>query len=229
MNRRIREDDKRIITVWQKPFLIGRISYQTLTVHTYHFVFLTMPEKKEDRRKLYFIAIVPPSPFFEETLNVKRYFSEQYASQGALKSPPHITLHMPFEWKEDKEEMLISKLENFLQSQKACSIRFKNFGCFSPKVIFVDIEKTETLKVLQANLQRFCKQELKLFNANYKELPFNPHLTVAFRDLKKPAFKMAWEEFSKRKFEGEFSAEAVALLKHTGKQWEVFRTFHLVG
>lgn len=186
-----------------------------------------MPEKKEDRRKLYFIAIVPPPPFYEEALNIKRYFSEQYASHGALKSPPHITLHMPFEWREDKEEMLISKLENFLQSQDTCSIRFQNFGCFPPRVIFVGVEKTEALQELQQNLQRFCKQELNLFNANYKEFPFNPHLTVAFRDLKKSFFQKAWEEFSEKKFEGEFSAEAVTLLKHTGKQWEVFRTFRL--
>lgn len=188
-----------------------------------------MPEKKEDRRKLYFIAIIPPAPYFEAALKLKHYFSTEYASRGALKSPPHITLHMPFKWKEEKEGVLINNLEEFLGTQKVFLVQFKGFGCFPPRVIFIDIEKSEPFALLQRNLQRFCKQELNLFNANYKELPFNPHLTVAFRDLKKPTFKKAWEEFKEKKFEGEFNAEAVTLLKHTGKQWEVFRTFHLAG
>jgi len=186
-----------------------------------------MPEKKEDKRKLYFIAIIPPSPFFDEALKMKHYFAETYNSKGALKSPPHITLHMPFEWREDREEKLLEKLSAFSGKYKPLDIVFKDFGCFPPRVIFINIKKSEALESLQQSLYRFCKLELNLFNANYKELPFHPHRTIALRELTKQAFHKAWEEFQSKTFEGEFMADHIVLLKHSGKIWEVFETFKL--
>jgi 2'-5' RNA ligase len=188
---------------------------------------LTMPEKKEDRRKLYFIAIMPPSPLVDEALKLKQYVADNYASKGALNSPPHITLHMPFEWREDREEKLMNKLVIFSATKNPLRIEFDNFGCFAPRVIFINIKKSEPLERVQRDLNRFCRQELNLFNANYKELPFHPHLTIAFRDLKKQAFHKAWEEFQSKLFEGEFMADHIVLLKHSGKIWEVFKTFKL--
>lgn len=50
---------------------------------------------------LYFIALVLPSPLYEEVTRLKEYFRDRYNSKAALRSPPHITLHMPFKWKEN--------------------------------------------------------------------------------------------------------------------------------
>ena len=67
----------------------------------------------------YFIALVPPSPVFEQAQQWKEYFKVEFNSKAALNSPPHITLHMPFEWKTAKEELLMEKLATFAQSQKS--------------------------------------------------------------------------------------------------------------
>jgi 2'-5' RNA ligase len=58
-------------------------------------------------------------------------------------------------------------------------------------------------------------------------LPFHPHLTVAFRDLKKPNYQLAWEEFKSKNFQAEFIADKITLLKHTGKVWEIHQEFDL--
>lgn len=184
-----------------------------------------MAEKKADKWKLYFIAIVVPTPYGDRAIAIKKHFSDQYNSKAALRSPPHITLHMPFEWKEEKEAVLLTRLQEFSITYSPVHISFNSFGCFPPRVIFIDIKRSEQLEILQKNLQRFCKQELNLFNVNYKELPFHPHVTVAFRDLKKTDFKKAWEEFVHKDFEGEFIARELSLLKHNGKSWDVFREF----
>ena len=55
---------------------------------------------KHEKRKQYFVALIPPSPVYEEAQALKEYFREKYNSKAALNSPPHITLHMPFFWKE---------------------------------------------------------------------------------------------------------------------------------
>ena len=186
-----------------------------------------MTEKIGDRWKQYFVAIIPPSPWQEEALALKHYFSERYNSGGALRSPPDITLHMPFRWKEENEDLLIASLTAFAVQHKSFVLAFENFGSFPPRVIFIALRPSEELAMMQTDLQRHVKAELNLFNANYKEHPFRPHLTVAFRDLRKSAFREAWDEFKEK--HGEFAVERIVLLKHNGIMWEVFKEFSLPG
>ena len=107
------------------------------------------------------------------------------------------------------------------------TIRLNNFSSFPPRVIFINVILNQELENLQKNLKRFCKRVLNLFNADYKELPFHPHLTVAFRDLKKSNYFLAWGEYENKTFQGEFVADKIALLKHNGRIWQVHREFQL--
>jgi 2'-5' RNA ligase len=183
-----------------------------------------MTEKNSEN--LYFIAIIPPEPIYGQALALKQHFKEQYNSKAALNSPPHITLHMPFKWKESKEARLIDGLEEFSAKQNSFGLKLNNFSAFEPRVIFVDVIKDGKLEQLQKQLKRFCKVELNLFNADYKEFAYHPHLTLAFRDLKKPQFYKAWEEFKGKKFEVTFDVDSIALLKHDGKEWRAFKELH---
>lgn len=182
---------------------------------------------KVDHRKQYFVAIIPPMPVFDEVLAFKEYFREKYQSRAALNSPPHITLHMPFLWKEGKESMLEEKLKLFSSGWDPVKICLDNFSSFPQRVIFINVAQSDTLNELQKSLHRYFKRELDIFNANYKERAFHPHVTLAFRDLKKPQYQLAWEEFSGKEYKAEFVADRLALLKHNGKSWEVFKEFLL--
>lgn len=128
---------------------------------------------------------------------------------------------------EEKEDVLVEAIKDFAERFHSFELRFLNFSCFEPRVIFIDVERNEPLEKLQKELHRFCKTKLNLFNANYKEHAFHPHLTLAFRDLKKQNFLAAWEEFKGRKFERTCQVSAVSLLKHDGKGWEVFSQVQL--
>jgi 2'-5' RNA ligase len=175
----------------------------------------------------YFIAIIPPPLIYDEANALKQHFKNQYNSKASLNSPPHITLHMPFEWKEEKEKLLIEKLNNFINGLSKLRVTITGFDCFKPRVIFLNVEKTPELATLQKELESFCKRTFQLFHAQYRDLPFHPHLTLAFRDLKKNAFEEAWKEFEKKDFSADFLTERIALLKHNGKIWEVFKEFSL--
>jgi 2'-5' RNA ligase len=179
------------------------------------------------KEALYFLAIIPPSPQYEEALGFKNYFKENYQSKASLNSPPHITLHMPFQWKQEKEEELLQTFEEFRPSVKPFSLKLSGFGSFPPRVIFIDVEKNEELSRLHKELHQHCKKELNVFNANYKDKGFLPHLTLAFRDLKKPLYTKAWEEFEKKEYSNQFSVDKFVLLKHNGKVWEVYKEFPL--
>lgn len=182
---------------------------------------------KSEHRKQYFVAIIPPSPVREEAQGLKEYFGEKYRSKAALNSPPHITLHMPFLWHEQKEKRLLTGLSNFARQHDPIKVCLDNFSSFPPRVIFINVTESDALVELQKSLHRFFKRELDIFNANYKENPFHPHLTLAFRDLRKGEFQLAWEEFSRKEYKAEFMADRLALLKHNGKRWDVLKEFVL--
>ncbi|MBA4058528.1 MAG: 2'-5' RNA ligase, partial [Marivirga sp.] len=122
----------------------------------------------DTKEKLYFIAIIPPAPIYEEALEQKEYFKTHYNSKASLNSPPHITLHMPFKWREKDEKKLEQQLQEFSKAQRPVNIKLDNFSSFPPRVIFINVVMNQELENLQKNLQRYCKKALNLFNANYK-------------------------------------------------------------
>lgn len=181
-----------------------------------------MSKRKEN---LYFLAIIPDHQVKEEVMDFKREVAEQFESKAALKSPPHITLHMPFKWRDDREEQLIETLSKFRFDAFPFSTELKNFSFFPPKVVFVDVVKSSPLNQLQKELSTYVRKELNLFNADYKDRAFHPHMTIAFRDLKKSKFKEAEQLYSSKVYSAAFHVNDFCLLKHDGQQWQEFRFF----
>ncbi|HTF21748.1 MAG TPA: 2'-5' RNA ligase family protein [Chryseolinea sp.] len=169
----------------------------------------------------YFIALIPPEPLFSEIHQLKCHFREVYGARAALRSPPHITLHMPFFWPAHKEQRLVDALGEFAVAKTPIDVRLDNFSCFPPRVIYVAVRENKEMTDLQRELHRFCRMNLNLFNANYQDRPFHPHITLAFQDLRKSAFDTAWKEFENRELAGTFLVEAISLLKHNGKEWQI--------
>jgi 2'-5' RNA ligase len=178
-------------------------------------------------RERYFIASIPPPPIFEQGVSLKRYFRDVYQSRASLNSPPHVTLHMPFEWPTKSEDVLVDSLAKFLHTQKPVDVHLAGFGCFPPRVIYVNVVASAELSMLQKQTTQFSRQRLNLFNADYRDLPFHPHLTVAFRDLKKSAFEAAWREFKDKAFDGSYSTKQISLLKRIDGFWQPIHDFDL--
>lgn len=172
----------------------------------------------------YFIAIIPPEPVFSEIEKVKVDISQKYNNKSSLRSPAHITLHMPFEMKEEKEGILIQKISAF-NFCALFSVELKNYSCFEPKVIFIDVVKNETLNLLQKELVFHVKSNLNIFNQYEDKRAYHPHITIAFRDLKKTDFYLANEEYKNKNFSAEFEVNSFFLLKHTGKVWLPLKEF----
>ncbi len=176
--------------------------------------------------KKYFLAIVIPEPLFEKTEAVKQKLFEDHGLKGALRSPAHITLHRPFEWKEEKEDLLIKKLCEF-KFGRSISVDLKNFGCFEPKVLFIDVVENTELNDLQNGLVQFVKFNLNIFNQANDLRAYHPHVTIAFRDLKKELFYKAWEEYKNKVFDASFTVNNFVLLKHNGSVWRPRADFNL--
>jgi 2'-5' RNA ligase len=176
-------------------------------------------------RAKYFIGILPPADICEKVESIKQELLKEHNLRGALRSPAHITLHRPFEWREDKEQELLDLLGIFTPKKKF-QITLKNFNCFQPRVIYVDVVKNDELTDLYYLLRGHAKRQMGLFNEDENERGFQPHVTIAFRDLKKQLFYKLWERFEKREFAAEFEFKGLCLFKLQNK-WEVLREFNI--
>lgn len=171
----------------------------------------------------YFIALVPSAEALTALEAIKQEIFEAHHIKGALRSPAHITLHRPFEWPNAKEEKLINALHNF-DFGPEFTVPVRNFAWFEPRVLFADVIRTAELDDLHARISRYCQKELKLLNEVNDRRGFHPHITLAFRDLKKPQFYALQEEFRERSLHLDFSAKGITLLKMQ-ERWLVYKTF----
>lgn len=176
----------------------------------------------------YFIAIVPPEQIADRITELKHYVFNKFKSKAALRSPPHITLHMPFLFKTEKEDALSKKMSDFCATLQSFHVTLNGFDHFSRRVIFVKVLDNEKLIACQREVVRFCRTELNLSNANYKDDPFHAHITIAFRDLSRAQFESAWDEFKDAQFEDAFLVDRIVLLKHNGHTWDIFLACALI-
>lgn len=171
----------------------------------------------------YFIALVLEEESLEKVEALKMELFERYQLKGALRSPAHITLHRPFEWRLDREENLLTVLEAF-PFGPTLDLQVLNFATFPPRVVYAHVEPDAQLEELHKRLANYCKQQLRLFNETDDLRGFHPHITIAFRDLKKPLFYELEKEFQTRTLQLELRFLEFCLLK-LDKRWEVLKKF----
>ena len=182
---------------------------------------------------LYFIAIVPPGVISGQITGFKQAVREKYGSGHALRSPPHITLHMPFGWRDKKYHKLQSTLEAVSAPMRPFEIELDGFGGFEPRVVYVQVTGTPELEACQGQV-RWAMRSLQVLNADYKQKAFQPHITIAFRDLKKAQYYQVMEEYAQRKYAARFVAGSLVLLRHHHVQgqppeWRIHQRFVFGG
>jgi 2'-5' RNA ligase len=174
---------------------------------------------------LYFIAVLPNEEISREVTAFKHYAARHFGSSRALNSPAHITLFPPFQWRPERLRELTPVLLEFARKESPFYLSLKNFNCFRPRVIYVDVEPGEELREMQARLEKRLHEK---FGLEVKgKHGFNPHMTIAFKDLKKEAFPEAWAHFSKLEYVRIFFVNDLVLLEHRGGKWEIVQRFSL--
>ena len=177
---------------------------------------------------IFFIAIIPDPEIGDEVRAFQKYVSENFESHRALRAPPHITLIPPFKWRLDDISKLESEMEVFVKTQHVVKIQLNNFSAFPPRVIYVGVEENIKLNNLQGDLKHFLLSKLEI-KSDRPERRFHPHMTVAFRDLRKNTFPKAWTHFSELTYQRVFVARQIVLLQHSGARWIERTCFDLLA
>jgi len=175
-------------------------------------------------KERFFIAVVLPQDIREEVHNFKKIMAEQHHACHAFKSPAHITLHMPFKWESSKRGELEQALAQMTAGLRPFEVALQDFGVFEPRVIFIDVAENKDLRELRSKVLLEMRKR-NIYNGDYKNLGFQPHVTIAFRDLRKANFYEAWETFKDQKYERIFSISGITLLKYQSDHWHESGTF----
>jgi 2'-5' RNA ligase len=119
----------------------------------------------------------------------------RFNSSKALKVYPHITLKAPFKCPENAHKELLKWFNELHIKQKSFSIELKNFGAFHNKrspVVYVNPLPSKEMQFMQKEI---IASFSSLFPGDIHpvDIDFNPHVTVAYRDLESAMFDKAWE------------------------------------
>jgi 2'-5' RNA ligase len=178
--------------------------------------------------RMYFAAIVLPDDLNREINIFKTLMLERWGCTVGLKSPAHITLIPPFWMDETTEENFVNDLDMLCKNMAPFLVATNNFSAFRPRTIFIEPVLNDDLKKLKATVDVFCKTHPQ-YGAKGDTRPFHPHITIATRDLHKRAFAEAWPLFEHKKYEVQFKATGLSVLRHNTKNWDVIHTAPFAG
>jgi 2'-5' RNA ligase len=171
---------------------------------------------------MYYVALILPEILNEKVLYYKQMMLDKYGCKVGLKSPAHITMIPPFWMHPDKEPSLISDLDRLSSGIQPFTVRTNNFSAFKPRTLFIAVADNQSLSLLKSVADNHFKGTH--YGIKTETRPFHPHITIATRDLFKKDFADAWNYFSDKNFEEEWTATGLSLLKHNKKNWDVYHT-----
>lgn len=172
---------------------------------------------------MYYIALLAPGAIDQDVVHWKHFMRDRFGCAVALKSPAHITLISPFWMKTDLQSSLEKRINEFTSTRVGIRITLKNFNNFRPRVIFVQVEDSELLRLLQSDFEKHLAIN-NSFPIKGETRSFHPHITIANRDLHKKDFIEAWEYFKNKTYHASFVANGITLLQHSGIKWEAVHT-----
>ena len=169
---------------------------------------------------LFLVCLIPPKDIVDDIDNLRNFISEKFKVFESLKRPVHLTLYDPVKITSlSQEESFFNALNNAAYSESFDQILL-NFNSFPEHTFYIDAEQNQGIM----NLKKQIDEELKPMKLVEKNRPkFNPHVTLAFRDLKPEVYRELITEFKDRKFKRKFLVSAFSVYKHDGKRWQAFK------
>jgi 2'-5' RNA ligase len=173
---------------------------------------------------LFFLAVLPNEQVSVFCTGLKNILCQRFGVCHALKSPPHITLVMPFRAGEEDLAVLASRLRSVSIQHFPFHLQFQGYDHFGDRVIFAQAMPSEPLSVLRDAVLHALPEALAR-QVTTRSSGFHPHLTLAHRDLSPEQFQEVWSYLTSIPLEHESRIDAVCLLVHEQKRWHVVERF----
>ncbi|MGB3612880.1 MAG: 2'-5' RNA ligase family protein [Elainellaceae cyanobacterium] len=160
----------------------------------------------------FFVALLLPLEVETYANRVIAELGDRYRTRTA-KAAPHITLQPPFLWKTDAQSLdaLGQEVKAIAAAHPPVPVSLSGFGAFKPRVVYLNVNKTEALLGLQAGVAHHLAAQLNIVDPTANR-GYSPHVTVASRNLSPTLFRRIWDELQDRPVQFEFLCDRLTLL-----------------
>ena len=174
----------------------------------------------------YMLLATPDETVHEKVMTEKKYFEDQYETDIATKTLPHITI-ADFLAKEILEDRICRLLQNICNQHYSFTVALNNFSGFPSHAVFIRVQNTQPFKRLANGLQALDDM-LQTNDCTPLQLLNKPHMIIA-GELQEDIYNTVIKEYAERDFHAEFTVDKLVLLKRDSRynKWQHVNYFYL--
>ena len=174
-------------------------------------------------QQTHFLGVLIPEDITLTLEDCRRYMNEAYGCKSGYGTPIHVTLVPPFHLPEEYTTAdLVQAIEKDVLPE-ADKLKFDahidNFDAFGDRTIFAKVIRDEKWTVLR---DKVLAAVLKAAPGCTKkdQRPFQPHLTVANRDIPAGVSADALEVMNELNLVEDFPVDNITIFERKGGKWE---------
>ncbi len=184
------------------------------------------PQNQNFPQQTHFIGVLVPEDITETLESCRRYMNQKYGCKSGYGTPIHITLVPPFRLPDGhttKELAAAIQRGVLADGFSGFDAHVNGFDAFGDRTIFAKVETSKAWvdlrdKVLSAVLTAVP-------GATKKDTrPFQPHLTVANRDIPAGASTEALQAFNELNLAEIFRIDNITVFERNGGRWQAAAT-----
>ena len=180
----------------------------------------------------HFLGVLVPDDLTLTLEDCRRYMNRTYGCKSGYGTPIHVTLVPPFRLPDEyrTEDIVRALKEDVLPwaEKLAFTAHVSNFDAFGDRTVFAKVDTDEKWTQLR---DKTVSAVLKAAPGATKKdsRPFQPHLTVANRDIPQGASVKALQALNKIELFEDFPVDNITIFERRGGKWIPAVTLDLLG
>lgn len=181
-------------------------------------------------QQTHFLGVLVPDDITLTLEDCRRYMNENYGCKSGYGTPIHVTLVPPFRLPEEfRTADLVAAIEKEvlpLAEKLKFDAHIENFDAFGDRTVFAKVIASKNWTALRD------KVVAAVLNAapgctKKDQRPFQPHLTVANRDIPAGASVNALKVLNELNLVEDFPVDNITIFERKGGRWETSVTLEL--
>lgn len=181
-------------------------------------------------QQTHFLGVLVPDDITLTLEDCRRYMNENYGCKSGYGTPIHVTLVPPFRLPEEfRTADLVAAIEKEvlpLAEKLKFDAHIENFDAFGDRTVFAKVIASKNWTALRD------KVVAAVLNAapgctKKDQRPFQPHLTVANRDIPAGASVNALKVLNEMNLVEDFPVDNITIFERKGGRWEAAVTLEL--
>jgi len=180
------------------------------------------PQNQQYPQQTHFIGVLVSDDITETLESCRRYMNQKYGCKSGYGTPIHITLVPPFRLDEAyTTKDIVSAVQRLVSSAEfsGFTAHIDNFDAFGDRTIFAKVSATKQWTSLRDKV--FSAVSGAVQNSIRKDTRlFQPHLTVANRDIPAGVSTDALAAFNELNLIEDFQVDNITVFERSGGKWQ---------